>query len=55
MVMEQAPVRLAKAELVSRLAAQDFGKVVRGLCEAYDRPDVLEIGGGAKPLFRPGA
>jgi SAM-dependent methyltransferase len=55
MVMEQAPVRLAKAELDSRLAAQDFGKVVRGLCERYDRPDILEIGGGAKPLFRPGA
>ena len=29
--------------------------MVRGLCEPYGSPDILEIGGGAKPLFRPGA
>jgi SAM-dependent methyltransferase len=54
-VMEQVPVEPAKAPSDSRLASQNFGRVVRGLCEAYDNPDLLEIGGGAKPLFRPGS
>jgi SAM-dependent methyltransferase len=53
--MERTSAGLAEPPMDSRLAAQDFGKVVRGLCAAYDRPDILEIGGGAKPLFRPGA
>lgn len=53
--MEQMPVEPAKALSDSRLAAQNFPTVVRRLCEAYDSPDLLDIGGGAKPLFRPGS
>ena len=53
--MEKTSVYLAKPLLDSVLASQDFGKVVRELCASYDNPDILEIGGGAKPLFRPGS
>lgn len=44
-----------KPPLDSFRAIQDFGKVVRELCAAYDSPDIFEIGGGAKPLFWPGS
>jgi SAM-dependent methyltransferase len=32
-------------------ARKDFKRIVRELCASYESPDILEVGGGAKPLF----
>jgi 2-polyprenyl-3-methyl-5-hydroxy-6-metoxy-1,4-benzoquinol methylase len=32
-------------------ARNDFKRIVRELCASYECPDVLEVGGGARPLF----
>lgn len=32
----------------------EFRRIIHELCACYDAPDILEIGGGARPMFQPG-
>jgi len=36
-----------------RSAFFGFPEMVRSICATYERPDILEIGGGRRPLFMP--